>query len=260
MNWGTQDCRRRGGQSRGGHSKRVICRWRLNIQQPTILRQGYGLARQGISNPQGEELPHGRVGKSSSPLNDGCVKADLRLDIPCWKALIDSAALSAEEGRIRTNNATTIFARSFLTIMRDKRLGKVHCSGETMKSTIVATVAGLAMLTTLGARTWTSAAGGKTFDGEIVSYDAEAKMVEVLVRSGEAMKFAQDKLSEGDIEFLKVWEVENNAPDVAELLAEQEVGAKLLKSKIHQLDGKTFKEVEMGSAPEYYILYFSASW
>ena len=130
-----------------------------------------------------------------------------------------------------------------------------------MKATILLTLAGFAMLTTLGARTWTSAEGGKTFEGEVVSYDAEGKTVEVRMSSGKTMKFTQDKLSEVDIKFLEEeWGAENNASDVEEQLAGQKVGAKLLTTTIHQLDGRKFKEVKLESAPEYYILYFSASW
>lgn len=135
-----------------------------------------------------------------------------------------------------------------------------HCSRQIMKATILLTVAGLAMLTTLGARTWTSADGGKTFEGEIVSYNAEAKMVKVRMKGGRTMEFAQDKLSDVDVKFLEEWDAENNGPDVEEALAEQEVGAKLLKTKLYKLDGDKFQKVEMESAPEYYILYFSASW
>lgn len=121
-------------------------------------------------------------------------------------------------------------------------------------------VAGAALLTNLSARTWTSADGEKTFEGDVVSYDVDGKSVEVRLASGRTMKFGEDKLSADDITFLKEWHAENNKPDPAELLAEQVVGKKLTKAKIHQLDGKRFKKVEMETAPEYYILYFSASW
>lgn len=53
------------------------------------------------------------------------------------------------------------------------------------------------------ARTWTSADGSKTFDGELESYDAETGVVTVNLPNGNKISFTQDKLSEADITFLK---------------------------------------------------------
>jgi hypothetical protein len=52
-------------------------------------------------------------------------------------------------------------------------------------------------------RTWTSSDGGKTFDGELVSYDTATGVVGVTLSNGRRMTFQQDKLSEADIAFLK---------------------------------------------------------
>lgn len=51
-------------------------------------------------------------------------------------------------------------------------------------------------------RTWTSADGGRTFVGELTSYDAASGVVEVLV-GGKEIRFAVEKLSAADIDFLK---------------------------------------------------------
>ena len=51
-------------------------------------------------------------------------------------------------------------------------------------------------------RTWTSADGGKTFVGELKSYDAASGVVMVVV-SGKEIRFAVEKLSAADIDFLK---------------------------------------------------------
>ena len=53
------------------------------------------------------------------------------------------------------------------------------------------------------ARTWTSADGSKTFEGELKSYDAATGKLTVVLRNGRSMTFSQDKLSADDIKFLK---------------------------------------------------------
>jgi hypothetical protein len=59
-------------------------------------------------------------------------------------------------------------------------------------------------LTALGihARTWTSADGKSTFEGELIAYNAATGEVTV-DRGGKKMTFKQQVLSAGDIEFLK---------------------------------------------------------
>ena len=51
-----------------------------------------------------------------------------------------------------------------------------------------------------------------------------------------------------------------NQPDPAEVAASSEVGSKVAKAKLNRLEGKRFKKAELTKAPEYYILYYSASW
>lgn len=69
---------------------------------------------------------------------------------------------------------------------------------------IIGTIA-FAMLAFSGsqARTWTSAEGGKTFEGELQSYDPESGKVTVTLPNRKRMTFAQDKLSADDIAWLK---------------------------------------------------------
>lgn len=62
---------------------------------------------------------------------------------------------------------------------------------------------GSLLLTGAHARTWTSADGAKTFEGDLQSYDPATGAVGVTLASGKAMKFSQDKLSAADITFLK---------------------------------------------------------
>ena len=59
------------------------------------------------------------------------------------------------------------------------------------------------ILTGAHARTWTSADGSKTFEGNLVSYESSTEVVTVELRNGRRMSFKQDKLSAEDIEFVK---------------------------------------------------------
>lgn len=69
-------------------------------------------------------------------------------------------------------------------------------------SLLLAAIAGL-LLTGAHARTWTSADGSKTFEGELKTYDPATGMVGVVLSNGRAMQFPQKALSEADIAFLK---------------------------------------------------------
>lgn len=71
-------------------------------------------------------------------------------------------------------------------------------------SYLAAVVAALVLsLPSVFARTWTSADGSKTFEGELLSYDAETGNVGVTLANGSQIVFNQDKLSDSDIAFLK---------------------------------------------------------
>ncbi|MEZ5301992.1 MAG: sialate O-acetylesterase [Verrucomicrobiales bacterium] len=59
-----------------------------------------------------------------------------------------------------------------------------------------------ATLTEADPRTWTSADGSKTFEGELKEFDAETGKVTVVQASGNVITFSQDKLSADDIEWL----------------------------------------------------------
>ena len=61
------------------------------------------------------------------------------------------------------------------------------------------------LLTGAHARTWTSADGAKTFEGEIKTYDPRIGVVSVALANGNSMHFEQDKLSAADIAYLKTY-------------------------------------------------------
>ena len=68
---------------------------------------------------------------------------------------------------------------------------------------LAAAIAGTCLLSLSSARTWTSADGTKTFEGELKSYDPEKGLVGVTLANGKPLSFPQDKLSAADIAFLK---------------------------------------------------------
>jgi hypothetical protein len=128
--------------------------------------------------------------------------------------------------------------------------------------------AGMAVTLGIGlvsARTWTSADGSKKFEGELKTYDKEAGKVTVIMRNGRSLSFDITKLSDGDKTYL---DENGNAAggadggdNVAEALKAQKIGSKLGKKGIlEKIDGKKFAAYELTKAPEYYVVYFSASW
>lgn len=116
------------------------------------------------------------------------------------------------------------------------------------------------------ARTWTSADGLKTFEGEYKSFNQEANEVTVS-RKYKKLKFSMDVLSQADRDWVNVkveevaaLEVAANAPTVEDQLASQTVGAKLNERTLVRLEGKRFKKAKIEKVPEYYLLYYTASW
>ena len=128
-----------------------------------------------------------------------------------------------------------------------------------MKFTSLLTGCLLASLAWAPARTWTSSDGSKTFEGDLKEFDEATDKVTILV-NGRQLVFGKDKLSEGDQSFLTEWKAEAAKPDASGELKNQKIGAKLTDRVLSRLDGKEFKKASMEKAPEYYLLYFSASW
>ena len=71
------------------------------------------------------------------------------------------------------------------------------------------------LVTGTHARTWTSADGANTFEGEIKSYDPRIGLVTVALSNGKNMHFEQDKLSAADIAYLKEYFEEDRARAVS---------------------------------------------
>lgn len=74
------------------------------------------------------------------------------------------------------------------------------------------------------------------------------------------MEFTQDKLSADDLTFLTEWAEEANKPDQEKILEGQKIGRVLTDRVMSKLDGDKFEKANLEKVPEYYLLYFSASW
>lgn len=110
------------------------------------------------------------------------------------------------------------------------------------------------------ARTWTSADGAKTFEGDFESYDAVANKVTV-TKAGRAMTFSLSIVSDDDQAWIKEQPSKQDLDAAAEGLTEfneSDLGKTL--GKMQRLEGKSFKKYEYESAPKYFILYYSGSW
>ncbi|WP_156817127.1 hypothetical protein [Rubritalea marina] len=115
----------------------------------------------------------------------------------------------------------------------------------------------------LNARTWTSSDGSRTFEGQFKSYHEESGMVTV-TKGYKKLSFPLTKLSLEDRQWIRLEsQKETTAEDsasVKEQLAEQTIGKNLKPGILEKLDGNRFVRAELDKAPEYYLLYFSASW
>lgn len=121
--------------------------------------------------------------------------------------------------------------------------------------------------TSLSARTWTSSEDPtKTFNGKLKKYDDVSKKVTIIRTNGSSTSFSIEKLSEEDQKWIIESEAsksENDGNVDLEKLKEAFEANPLTKnfySKLTQLNKKKLKKANLKFEPEYYLLYFSASW
>lgn len=110
------------------------------------------------------------------------------------------------------------------------------------------------MFATAGARTWTSADGSSTFEGDLSSYDAETKVVEV-IKEGVTVSFTADKLSEQD----RAWLVDHAAGAATGGEDSATFTSKHLNGLKRLVDGEMVDD-KIGEDVEFILLYYSASW
>lgn len=119
------------------------------------------------------------------------------------------------------------------------------------KSSLLAAITSL-LLVGAHARTWTSADGTKTFEGELLSYDSETGAVGVTLTGGKVMNFPQDKLSAADIAFLK--EQGNIEKPVATKPSTDKSANLTVKSAPDVLPDPDGKEADMSKPVQVFIL------
>jgi hypothetical protein len=100
------------------------------------------------------------------------------------------------------------------------------------------------------ARTWTSADGSKTFEGELKSYDPATGAVGVALANGKTMSFNQSKLSEADVAFLK----ETGALSPSATSAPSSGGGGAVNSVPDELPDPDGKEADMGKPVQVFIM------
>ncbi|MAS93814.1 MAG: hypothetical protein CMO55_11535 [Verrucomicrobiales bacterium] len=110
------------------------------------------------------------------------------------------------------------------------------------------------------ARTWKSADGSKSFDGELRNYNPETGFVTVVLSNGRSIEFQQDLLSKEDLEFLESAETTSAPSPAAGPNPDTKVGKLISRAKLHKIEEDKFEKAELDKSPEYYILYYSASW
>jgi hypothetical protein len=123
-----------------------------------------------------------------------------------------------------------------------------------MKRQLFAAIFAAALCLPVSARTWTSKDGTKTFQGELRSYDKESGKVTVILRNGRKTTFDKSKLSKDDVSWL-----EENA-GTASATGGNTVGDMLAETKLYRLAGKKLQETTLDKTPDYYLLYFTATW
>ncbi|MGB0774922.1 MAG: hypothetical protein ACPG32_01920 [Akkermansiaceae bacterium] len=128
-----------------------------------------------------------------------------------------------------------------------------------MKKTLLFTLATITAFGISHARTWTSSDGSKTFEGTYVSStDSSAT---VLIK-GRKRTFKLSLLSEADRKWIKTEEkrlAEEAAKAPTGKLEDQKVGKRLM-GKTVKLEGDKYVSQDTKKVPEYYMVYYAASW
>ncbi len=124
--------------------------------------------------------------------------------------------------------------------------------------------------TKLCARMWSNSDKSKTFRGTYQNYDADSKKVTIARSNGRKTTFKIDMLSQADKDWIatkakeeeekkKAEEKEKAKANIGDTLEEQPIAKNIYKN-LTQLKGSKLKKAEFQFIPEYYLLYFSASW
>ena len=126
-----------------------------------------------------------------------------------------------------------------------------------MKKTLTLAIAAAIITSGVQARTWTSSDGTKTFQGTYVS---QKEGYVIVTRGFKDMRFKISLLSEADQQWLKEKQAED-AQKKSETSNQSfgKIGTQLNRS-LSQFDGTQYNSTKLTKAPQYYLVYFTASW
>ena len=126
-----------------------------------------------------------------------------------------------------------------------------------MKKTLTFTLATSLIAGSLQARTWTSAEGGKTFNGDYVSHTEEFVTV---YRGLKKVRFKISLLSEADRKWLEEKQKESEEKAKEKEVVEAGKITEKLAGNMVKLSEKKYEDYTAEKEPEYYLIYFTASW
>ena len=126
--------------------------------------------------------------------------------------------------------------------------------------TALAALAAVYVASPLHAREWTSADGKNTFDGEYVSSTDTTLTV---IKGGRKVTFKLTLISDADRTWIKeeqeaVAKAEQEKKEAVSL-ADTVIGKKLM-GKTVRVVGNDYKKQDTQKVPDYYFVYYSASW
>lgn len=109
------------------------------------------------------------------------------------------------------------------------------------------------------ARTWTSADGSKSFEAECIRHNEETVTI---MRGLKMVSFKLSLLSEADREWLTQKEAKKAKPIEVGEASKDQLGkfGNSISRKLVIFSGKKYSRHKLETAPDYYLLYFSASW
>ncbi len=113
-------------------------------------------------------------------------------------------------------------------------------------------------------RTWTTADGASSFEGAFRSFNYDTQLMQI-VADGEVLDFPVNLLSEADLNYIRSLlppprPREKSPEAILEEVESSALGAQIQKAKPYRFDGRRYRRTEFQKTPDFYILYYAASW
>ena len=128
-----------------------------------------------------------------------------------------------------------------------------------MKIKLISLLATIVLAAHIQARTWTSADGSKTFKANYISHTEDSVAV---MKGLKKMNFKISLLSEADRDWLDQQQASSNIAKTDTEPANESFGTfgDNIKSDLVIFSGKRYRKHKLETAPDYYLIYFTASW